>query len=136
MSFWDIIWFIVVSFAFIAYLMVMFSIIADLFRDQSASGFAKAVWIICLIFLPFITSIVYLVARGGGMAERSYRTAQANEQATAAYVREVAATSSPADEIAKAKTLLDSGAISEAEFSALKSRVLDGTSVPAQGTSV
>ena len=136
MSFWDIIWFIVVSFAFIAYLMVMFTIIADLFRDQSASGWVKAVWIICLIFLPFITSFVYLVARGSGMAERSYRTAQANEQATAAYVREVAATSSPADEIAKAKTLLDSGAISEAEFSALKSRVLGGTSVPAQGTSV
>ena len=136
MSFWDIIWFIVVSFAFIAYLMVMFSIIADLFRDRSASGFAKAVWIICLIFVPFLTSFVYLIARGSGMAERSYRTAQANEQATAAYVREVAATSSPADEIAKAKTLLDSGAISEAEFSALKSRVLGGTSVPAQGTSV
>ena len=136
MSFWDIIWFIVVSFAFIAYLMVMFSIIADLFRDRSASGFAKAVWIICLIFLPFLTSIVYLIARGSGMAERSYRSAQANEQATAAYVREVAASSSPADEIAKAKTLLDSGAISEQEFSALKSRVLGETSVPAQGTSV
>ena len=134
MSFWDIIWFIVVSFAFIAYLMVMFTIIADLFRDRSTSGFAKAVWIICLIFVPFLTSFVYLVARGSGMAERSYRTAQADEQATAAYVREVAATSSPADEIAKAKTLLDSGAISEAEFSALKSRVLGGTSVPAQGT--
>ena len=70
------------------------------------------------------------------MAERSYHSAQANEQATAAYVREVAASSSPADEIAKAKTLLDSGAISEAEFSALKSRVLGGASVPAQGTSV
>ena len=135
MSFWDIIWFIVVSFAFIAYLMVMFSIIADLFRDRSASGFAKAVWIICLIFVPFLTSLVYLIARGSGMAERSYRSAQANEQATAAYVREVASSSSPADEIAKAKTLLDSGAISEAEFSALKSRVLGGTSVPAQGTS-
>lgn len=136
MSFWDIIWFIVVSFAFIAYLMVMFTIIADLFRDRSASGFAKAVWIICLIFVPFLTSFVYLIARGSGMADRSLRTAQADEQATAAYVREVAASSSPADEIAKAKTLLDSGAISEQEFSALKSQVLGGTSVPAQGTSV
>ena len=136
MSFWDIIWFIVVSFAFIAYLMVMFTIIADLFRDQSVSGFAKAVWIICLIFVPFLTSFVYLIARGSGMAARSYGSAQAHEQATAAYVREVAASSSPADEIAKAKTLLDSGAISEQEFSALKSQVLGGTSVPAQGTSV
>ncbi len=136
MSFWDIIWFIIVSFAFIAYLMVLFSILADLFRDQSTNGWVKAVWIICLIFVPFLTSFVYLVARGGGMAERSLRSAQDSEQATAAYVREVAGSGSPADEIAKAKTLLDSGAISEQEFSALKSRVLGGTSVPAQGTSV
>jgi len=136
MSFWDIIWFIIVSFAFVAYLMVMFSIIADLFRDQSTGGFAKAVWIVALIFLPLVTSLVYLIARGRGMAERSVRTAQANQEATAAYVREVAASASPADEIAKGKGLLDAGAISEQEFSALKQRVLGGAQVPAQGTSV
>jgi hypothetical protein len=136
MSFWDIIWFIVVSFAFVAYLMVMFSIIADLFRDQSASGLAKAVWIVCLIFVPFLTSIVYLISRGQGMAERSVRMAQANQDAAAAYVREVAGTGSPADEIAKAKALLDSGAISDQEFTALKARVLGTAQVPAQGTSV
>jgi hypothetical protein len=136
MSFWDIIWFIIVSFAFVAYLMVMFSIIADLFRDPSTGGFAKAVWIIALIFLPFLTSVVYLIARGRGMAERSARLAQANQEATAAYVRQVAASASPAEEIAKAKDLLDSGAISEQEFSALKARVLGGANVPAQGTSV
>jgi len=136
MSFWDIIWFIVVSFAFIAYLMVMFSIIGDLFRDQSASGLAKAVWIVCLIVLPFLTSIVYLISRGQGMAERSLQTAQANQEATAAYVRQVAGSGSPADEIAKAKTLLDSGAISDPEFSALKARVLGTAQVPSQGSSV
>jgi SNF family Na+-dependent transporter len=136
MSFWDIIWFIIVSFAFIAYLMVMFSIITDLFRDRAASGWAKAVWIVCLIFLPFLTSIVYLIARGAGMAERSVRTAQANQEAAAAYVREVAGTVSPTDEIAKAKALLDSGAITNQEFTALKTRVLGGAHVPAQGTSV
>jgi len=136
MSFWDIIWFIIVSFAFVAYLMVMFSIIADLFRDQSTGGLAKAVWIVALIFLPLVTSLVYLIARGRGMAERSVRTAQANQEATAAYVREVAASASPADEIAKGKGLLDAGAISEQEFSALKQRVLGGAQVPAQGTSV
>jgi hypothetical protein len=136
MSFWDIIWFIIVSFAFVAYLMVMFSIIGDLFRDDSASGVAKAIWIVCLIFLPFLTSIVYLIARGGGMAERSARTQQANTDAAAAYVRQLAAPPSPADEIAKAKALLDSGAISAQEFGALKARVLGGAQVPAQGTSV
>jgi len=70
MSFWDIIWFIIVSFAFIAYLMIMFNILGDLFRDDSVSGWLKAVWIVCLIFLPFITALVYLIARGGGMARR------------------------------------------------------------------
>ena len=135
MSFWDIIWFIIVSFAFIAYLMVMFSIIADLFRDRSASGWVKAVWIICLIFVPFLTAVVYLIARGQGMAERSIRTAQANQEATDAYVRQVAGTASPADEIAKAKELHDSGAISDQEYAALKARVLGGPQVPAQGAS-
>jgi Short C-terminal domain/Phospholipase_D-nuclease N-terminal len=135
MSFWDIIWFIIVSFAFIAYLMVMFSIIADLFRDQSTSGWAKAVWIVCLIFVPFFTSLVYLIARGGGMAERSYQSAKANQLATDDYVRQVAGSGSPADEIAKAKALHDSGAISDQEFAALKARVLGGAAVPAQGTS-
>ena len=90
--------------------------------------------------LPDLRAVPHLVRLPGRPRERHgrsfVRTAQANEQATAAYVREVASSSSPADEIAKAKTLLDSGAISEAEFSALKSRVLGGTSVPAQGTSV
>jgi SNF family Na+-dependent transporter len=136
MSFWDIIWFIVVSFAFIAYLMVMFSIIGDLFRDHSSSGGAKAVWIVCLIVFPLLTSVVYLITRGSGMAERSVRSAQANERAAESYIRQVAGSSSPADEIAKAKTLLDSGAITAAEFSALKARVLGGAQVPSQGTSV
>ena len=60
MDFWDIVWFILISFAFVAYLMVMFSIITDLFRDPDASGIVKAVWIIALIFAPFVTAIVYL----------------------------------------------------------------------------
>jgi hypothetical protein len=135
MSFWDIIWFIVVSFAFIAYLMVMFSIITDLFRDHTSSGLVKAVWIVALIIFPLLTSVVYLIARGAGMTERSIRTAQANQDATAAYIRQVAAPASPADEIAKAKALHESGAISDEEYSALKARVLGGAHVPAQGTS-
>ena len=64
MSFWDVVWFIFISFAFVAYLMVMFSILTDLFRDPDTSGWAKAVWVIALIFLPLLTSLVYLIARG------------------------------------------------------------------------
>ena len=70
MSFWQIIWFIIVSFAFIAYLIILFNIFADLFRDHRMSGWLKAIWIILLIVFPFISAFVYVIARGPGMAER------------------------------------------------------------------
>lgn len=127
MSFWDIVWFIVISFAFIAYLMVMFSIIGDIFRDRETGGFAKAVWIVALIFLPFLTALVYLIARGGGMAERSAQSARAMQAAQESYIKDVAGTSSPVDEVTKAKALLDAGAISPAEFDSLKTRALSGS---------
>ena len=123
MSFWDIIWFIIVSFAFIAYLMVLFNIIGDLFRDRSVSGGMKAVWMICLIFLPFLTAVVYLIVRGQGMYERSADAMQKARASQEDYIRSVAA-ASPADQIAQAKGLLDSGAISQAEFDALKAKAL------------
>jgi hypothetical protein len=125
MSFWDIVWFIIISFAFVAYLMVLFSIVGDLFRDGDTSGWVKAVWIFCLIFLPFLTAIIYLIARGPGMAERSAQSYALAQQRQDAYIREVAATGGgAADEIAKAKGLLDSGAIDQAEFEALKAKAL------------
>ena len=73
MSFWDIVWFIFISFAFVAYLMVMFSILVDLFRDREESGVMKAVWVVALIVFPLLTALVYLITRGGGMAERQQR---------------------------------------------------------------
>jgi predicted PurR-regulated permease PerM len=123
MSFWDIIWFIIVSFAFIAYLMVLFNIIGDLFRDRSVSGVMKAVWMICLIFLPFLTAILYLIVRGPKMYERQAEALQQVRASQDDYIRSVAA-ASPADQIAQAKGLLDSGAISQAEFDALKAKAL------------
>ena len=75
MSFWDIVWFLFISFAFIAYLMVLFSIFSDLFRDRDMSGIVKALWIVLLVLLPLITSLVYVIARGPGMA-RSRRPAR------------------------------------------------------------
>ncbi len=123
MSFWDIIWFIIVSFAFIAYLMILFNIIGDLFRDRSVSGGMKAVWLIFLIFLPFLSLIVYLIVRGHGMYERSADATQKAQASQEDYIRSVAA-ATPADQIAQAKGLLDSGAISQAEFDALKAKAL------------
>ena len=124
MSFWDIIWFIFVSFAFIAYLMFMFQIISDLFRDHTVSGWVKALWMICLIFFPFLTAIIYLVVRGKGMYERQSAAINEARAGQEDYIRDVAATTSPTDQIAQAKGLLDSGAISQAEFDALKAKAL------------
>jgi hypothetical protein len=73
MSFWDIVWFFFIGFAFAAYLMVLFRIVEDLFRDPDASGSTKAAWVVALIFLPFASSVVYLISRGTGMAHRSAR---------------------------------------------------------------
>jgi hypothetical protein len=124
MSFWDIVWFIFISFAFVAYLMVMFAIISDLFRDRETSGVMKAVWIVALIFLPLITSLVYLIVRGRSMTERSAASAEAMKAQQDAYIREVAAKSTPADQIAQARAMLDAGVITESEYTRLKEKAL------------
>jgi len=111
-------------FVFVAYLMVVFSILADIFRDHSLNGWLKAVWIIFLIFVPFLTALVYLIARGGSMQKRSIAQAQELQAAQDAYIRQTAGSSSATEDIAKAKSLLDSGAISQAEFDALKAKAL------------
>ena len=124
MDFWDTVWFIFISFAFMAYLMVMFTIITDIFRDPDASGFVKAVWIIALIFVPFLTALVYLIAKGKSMGERQMRSAAEMQAHQAAYIREVAATATPADQIVQAKAMLDAGAITPDEFDRLKMKAL------------
>jgi hypothetical protein len=124
MSFWDIIWFIIVSFAFIAYLMVMFNILGDLFRDNGLSGILKAVWVICLIFLPFLTALVYLIARGQGMAERHAAAMGRMQEAQDSYIKSVAGGRSATDEIAQAKALLDAGTITQVEYDSLKAKAL------------
>jgi voltage-gated potassium channel Kch len=122
-NFWDIIgWFFWV-FAFTAYLFALFAVIGDLFRDRELNGWLKALWLIFLIFVPFLTVIVYLIARGNGMALRGMRQAEEAQQATDKYIRNVAS-ASPSEEIAKAKGLLDTGAISRQEYDDIKARAL------------
>ncbi|UYK39632.1 SHOCT domain-containing protein [Microbacterium terricola] len=127
MDLWSwVAWFFWV-FVFISYLMVLFSIIGDIFRDTSLNGWLKAVWIIFLIFVPFLTALVYLIARGTGMSQRSAAQAHDARRAQDEYIRETAGrSSSPVDDIAKAKALLDSGAIAPAEYEALKAKALAG----------
>lgn len=124
-SFWDLIWWFLWVFVFVAYLMALFSIIGDLFRDRALNGWAKAVWIIFLIFVPFLTALVYLIARGNGMAERSQKEARQYQSAADDYIRQTAGTSaSPSDEIAKAKALLDAGTVNQQEYDLIKSKAL------------
>lgn len=127
MNFWenigDLIWFFLVSFIFIAYLMALFAIIGDLFRDRELSGLGKAVWLIFLLFLPLLTALVYLIVRGDGMAQRGLKEAKEQQAATDEYIRSVA-TSSPSEEIAKAKALLDAGTITAEEYAAIKAKAL------------
>ena len=118
-----ILWFFWI-FVFVAYLMVIFSIIGDLFRDHELSGWWKALWIIFLIFVPFLTLLVYLIARGNGMAKRGAAEAKQYQAAQDAYIKSVATAGSPSDEIAKAKGLLDAGTITQAEYDALKAKAL------------
>ena len=128
MTFWenfgDLIWWFLWAFVFIAYLFALFAIIGDLFRDHKLSGWWKAVWIIFLIFVPFLTALIYLIARGNGMAERSQKEAKQYQAATDQYIRQTVGAASPSDEIAKAKALLDSGTITQAEYDQLKAKAL------------
>ncbi len=122
-SFWLMIRWIFWSFVFIAYLMILFHIIVDIVRDTTMRGLVKAVWFLFLLFFPFITAFVYLIARGDGMSKRSAEAARQSKQASEDYVRSLAGTSSVA-EIEKAAALRDSGVISEEEFAQLKAKAL------------
>ncbi len=123
-SFWDIIWVSFVIFIWIAYLMVLFTILVDLFRDHELNGWWKALWIIFLIFVPLLTALVYLIARGPSMAKRQAAQIAAAQDAQESYIRQVATPTSPSDEIAKAKALHEAGTISDAEFALLKEKAL------------
>ena len=123
-STWDFLWHFLIIFAWIAYLLVLFQILTDLFwRDHTTSGWAKAVWVFFLLVFPWLTAIVYLVARGKEMTERAREAAEAAKKQTDDYIKQ-AAGRSPAQEITDAKGLLESGAITQAEFDSLKAKAL------------
>ena len=124
MSFWDIIWFIFVAYLFFAYLMVLFSVIGDIFRNRDSSGIAKACWIVLLIVLPILTVIVYIIVNGSGMAQRNVERSQEVQAQQESYIKNVAGGKSPSEQVAQAKSLLDSGAISQAEYESMKAKAL------------
>lgn len=123
LTLWDILVSVFSLFFFIAYLFILFQVVSDLFRDQEASGLYKAAWIVFLLFIPLLTSLIYLIVRGKGMAERHRAQVQKSVSATNEYIREVAG-KSPAEQISEAKKLLDDGTITEDEYQTLKAKAL------------
>lgn len=122
-NFWDVVVLLASTFVFVAYLFILFHIVVDLFRDTELSGGAKAVWFIGLVLVPLLTAVVYILARGSGMAARQQTAVKRAKDDADAYIRNVAGTS-PAQEIAQAKALLDAGTISAEEFARLKQKAL------------
>jgi Phospholipase_D-nuclease N-terminal/Short C-terminal domain len=120
--FWSVLWFF---FLFI-WLIILFQILTDLFRDHSVSGVEKTLWVLFLVFLPFLAVFIYLIVRGKGMGERAAARQQQAQQEFEGYVRNVATTAdaTPTEQIARAKELLDSGAIDQSEFDRLKAKAL------------
>lgn len=122
-NFWNIFWWLFCVYAIFAFLWALVMVIGDLFRDHDLNGWWKAVWIFFLAFVPFLSLLVYMVARGKGMTRRSMEQSRKNQAETDAYIRQAAA-ASPSEEIAKAKALMDAGTISTAEFERIKSRAV------------
>jgi hypothetical protein len=122
--FLDVFWTIIVFFAWVAWLMILFRIIGDIFRRHDISGWGKAAWLIFVIVLPFLGVLIYLIANGSEMANRDLEHAQAARAEFDDYVKSTAGSGGPAAEIDKAKQLLDSGAITQAEFDAIKAKAL------------
>lgn len=122
--FLDVIWTMLVFFAWIIWFWLLITVFADLFRRHDTSGFAKVLWIIFVIVLPYLGVFIYLIANHEGMAERGAKQVQAQQQATDAYIRSVAGGGGAAAEIERAKGLLDSGAITQAEYEAIKTKAL------------
>ncbi|MDO5744363.1 MAG: SHOCT domain-containing protein [Micrococcaceae bacterium] len=124
MNFMETIWSLVVVFLYLSYLVVLFQIVGDLFRDSRLNGWLKALWILLLIILPVLTALVYLVVRGRGMALRQQIRTEAAVSSTEDYLRTLASAPEPAKQIADAKALLDSGTITSEEFAVLKAKAL------------
>jgi len=120
--FLDILWSMIIFFTWVVWIWIMIVILTDVFRRNDIGGWSKALWVIFLIILPFLGALVYLIAHHDGMAQRSAKQAEGQKAQFDDYVRNVAG--GPAAEIEKAKALLDSGAITQAEFEAIKSRAL------------
>jgi hypothetical protein len=123
--FLDVFWTMLIFFFWVIWIWILVTVLIDVFRRHDISGWVKALWCVFMIVLPYLGVFIYLIAQGKGMAERRASEIQASQASFDSYVRDVAGSeSSPSDQIAKAKELLDSGTIDQAEFDALKRKAL------------
>jgi hypothetical protein len=118
--FWTMLWF----FLFFIWIWILISVFADIFRSHDLGGFAKALWVIFVVVVPFLGVLVYLIARGKSMQERAMQRAAQQEQDFRGYVQDVAGSSGSADELAKLADLKERGVLTDAEFEAEKSKIL------------
>ena len=121
--FLNVFWTMILFFFWVAWIWVLIMIFSDLFRRHDTSGWVKALWVVFLIFLPFLGVLIYLIANGSGMTERASRTRRPSRRSSTSTSRRPPP-ARPAHEIEKAKSLLDSGAITQAEFDSLKAKAL------------
>ena len=117
---WSMLWF----FMFVIWIWMIIVIFSDIFRSDDLSGWGKAIWSIFIIFLPFLGIFAYLIARGGGMADRSVQAAQQANEATQAYIRDAAGVSTDADQLAKLADLHTAGKMTDAEYATAKAKVI------------
>lgn len=117
--FWSMLWF----FLFVAWIAVVFSVVVDIFRNHATNGFTKAIWVLFVIVLPWLGVLIYLIANGDGMAQRSMEVAQERDQATRAYIQQAASVST-ANELQKLGQLHSQGVLSDSEFAAQKAKLL------------
>ncbi|HEX6744727.1 MAG TPA: PLD nuclease N-terminal domain-containing protein [Solirubrobacteraceae bacterium] len=122
--FLDVLWTMIIFFTWVVWIWIMIVILTDVFRRRDISGWVKALWVVFLIVLPFLGALVYLIAQHDGMSQRQADAARGQKEQMDDYVRSVAGSGGAAAEIDKAKQLLDSGAINQTEFDALKAKAL------------
>lgn len=122
--FLDVLWTLIIIFAWVIWFWLLITVFADVFRRHDIGGGTKALWVVFVIILPFLGVLIYLIAESKGIAERNEKQQAAAQKQADAYIRDVAASADPAEQIANAKKLLDEGTISSAEFDALKQKAL------------
>jgi hypothetical protein len=125
--FLEVFWTMLIFFAFVVWLWILFTVLGDIFRRHDTSGFSKVLWIVFIVVLPYLGVFVYLIAEQKGMAERAQTRQKAVQAQFDEYVQSVAPSTDPTEQIRKAKGLLDSGSITQAEFERLKQRALSAT---------